>query len=48
MINSVLGVLEEEALWDAFGADFGASDNTGRGLLHVAAKDNATTFQKLI
>lgn len=46
--HGVLHALEEEAVWDASGADFGASDNTGRGLLHVAARGDATRFQKLL
>lgn len=46
--NDDPNALEEEAVWDASGADFGALDNAGRGLLHVAARGNATRFQKLM
>ncbi|KAI1111523.1 ankyrin repeat-containing domain protein [Nemania sp. NC0429] len=46
--NGTVSALDEEAVWDASGADFSASDNTGRGLLHVAAQGDATRFQKLM
>ncbi|KAI1123833.1 ankyrin repeat-containing domain protein [Nemania abortiva] len=40
--------LECKALWKDSGADFGTRDNTGRGLLHRAARGEAVRFQELM
>ncbi|KAI0103902.1 ankyrin repeat-containing domain protein [Nemania sp. FL0031] len=40
--------LKHKALWQDSGADFGTRDNTGRGLLHVAARGKAFRFQELM
>ncbi|KAI1425602.1 ankyrin repeat-containing domain protein [Xylaria sp. FL1777] len=40
--------LEWKALWKGSGADFGIRDNTGRGLLHVAARGEAVRFRELM
>ncbi|RWA09204.1 hypothetical protein EKO27_g5912 [Xylaria grammica] len=40
--------IEVNAIWEDSGADFSVRDNTGRGLLHVAARGNARRFQELM
>ncbi|KAI0467992.1 ankyrin repeat-containing domain protein [Xylaria cf. heliscus] len=40
--------LQQMALWKESGADFGTRDNTGRGLLHIAARGDPARFQELM